>query len=74
MIFFHFILFSSEPHPSNNSDLVTGLEWEDQLATNRLSDTELRRLTILLTKIAESVRLRDIVCRPYFQDYELVSL
>lgn len=70
---FKFQTFSLEPHPSGNSDLVTGLEWEDQLATNRLSNSENRRLTILLTKIAHSVRLRDIVLRPYFQDYELVS-
>lgn len=68
-----FHAFPLEPHPSGNSDLVTGLEWEDQLATNRLSNSENRRLTILLTKIAHSVRLRDIVLRPYFQDYELVS-
>lgn len=61
-----------EPHPSNNSDFITGLEWQDQLSTNRLSNTENRRLRILLTKMAHSVRLRDVVLRPYFQDYELV--
>lgn len=62
-----------EPRPSDNPDLVTGLEWEDQLATNRLSISENRRLNIILTKIAHSVRLRDVVLRPFFQDYELVS-
>lgn len=59
-------------HPSDNADLVTGLEWEDPLNTNRLSISENRRLTILLTKIAHTVRLRDVVFQPYFQDYELV--
>lgn len=59
-------------HPSDNSNLVTGLEWEDPLHMNRLSISENRRLTVLLTKVAQSVRLRDIVLRPYFQDYELV--
>lgn len=61
-----------EPQMPDNSDLVTGLEWEDHLAKNRLSNSENRRLRILLTKIAHSVRLRDVVLRPYFQDYELV--
>lgn len=56
-----------------NPDLVTGLEWEDPLHKNRLSDSENRRLCVLLMKIAQSVRLREIVLRPYFQDYELVA-
>lgn len=78
---YEFILYCMVPltsfldqHPSDNLDLVTGLEWEDPLNTNRLSISENRRLTILLTKIAHTVRLRDIVLQPYFQDYELVCL
>lgn len=63
-----------ENHPSDNSDLVTGFEWEDPLHINRLSVSENRRATLLLTKIAHTVRLRDIVLRPYFQDYELVQV
>lgn len=35
--------------------------------------TENRRLCVLLTKIAQTVRLREFVLKPYFQDYELVS-
>lgn len=52
---------------------MTGLEWEDPLHRNRLSTTENRRLCVLLMKIAHSVRLRELVLRPYFQDYELVA-
>lgn len=40
---------------------------------NRLATCEHRRLCVLLTKIAQAVRLREIVLRPYFQDYELVA-
>lgn len=52
---------------------MTGLEWEDPMHCNRLSASEHRRLCVLLTKIAQAVRLREIVLRPYFQDYELVA-
>lgn len=61
------------PDHSVNPDLVTGLEWEDPLHRNRLAASEHRRLCVLLTKIAQTVRLREIVLRPYFQDYELVA-
>lgn len=61
------------PDNTENPDLVTGLEWEDPLHKNRLSISENRRLCVLMMKIAQSVRLREIVLRPYFQDYELVS-
>ncbi|KAG4066440.1 hypothetical protein HA402_007076 [Bradysia odoriphaga] len=67
------VIHDNEPHPSYNLDFVTGLEWEDHLATNRLSSSENRRIRVLLTKIASTVRLRDVVFRPYFQDYELVA-
>lgn len=56
-----------------NADLVTGLEWEDPTHCNRLSPSERRRLCLLLTKIAHTVRLRELVVRPYFQDYELIA-
>lgn len=53
--------------------MVCGLEWEDPLQINRLSDSENRRLCILITKIAQTVRLRELVLLPYFQDYELIA-
>lgn len=56
-----------------NENLVTGLEWEDPLHTNRLSVTENRQYCVLMMKIAHSVRLRELVLRPYFQDYELIA-
>lgn len=59
---------------SSNSDSVTGLQCEDSLhKNNRLSQHEHRRLDVLLMKIAHSVRLRELVLRSYFQDYELVA-
>lgn len=58
---------------TKNPDLVNGLEWEDPLQVNRLSESENRRLCVLLTKIAQTVRLRELVLEPYFQDYELIS-
>lgn len=52
---------------------MTGLEWEDPLQVNRLSVTEERRLSLLITKIATVVNMKKLVLRPYFQDYELVQ-
>lgn len=40
---------------------------------NRLSMSEERRLSLLITKIASLVNLRRLVLRPFFQDYELVA-
>uniref|UniRef100_A0A336LCA6 CSON008072 protein n=1 Tax=Culicoides sonorensis TaxID=179676 RepID=A0A336LCA6_CULSO len=54
-------------------DYVTGLEWEDPLHKNSISSSEHRHLCLILAKIAQSIRLRDVVLRPYFQDYELIS-
>lgn len=75
-IFYHQfcnVIHSDIPDNSKNDDLVSGLEWEDPLHVNRISESEHRRLCVLLTKIAQSVRLRELVLRPYFQDYELIS-
>lgn len=58
---------------SKNPDLICGLEWEDPLQVNRLSESENRRLCVLLTKIAQSVRFRELILEPYFQDYELIA-
>lgn len=58
---------------ARNVNLISGLEWEDPMHTNNLSDSERRRLCVLLTKIAQTVRLRDVVLMPFFQDYEMVS-
>lgn len=60
------------PDMGKNENLVTGLEWEDPLHVNSLSQSEERRLTLLITKIAALVNMRRLVLRPYFQDYELV--
>ncbi|XP_056643883.1 uncharacterized protein LOC130449862 [Diorhabda sublineata] len=67
------VIHNSVPQFSSNAPLVTGLEWENPLHTNRLSISEERRLSVLLTKIASLVNLKKIIFRPYFQDYELVS-
>ncbi|XP_074039133.1 uncharacterized protein [Leptinotarsa decemlineata] len=67
------VIHDSVPKFSENAPLVSGLEWEDPLHTNRLSISEERRLSVLLTKIASLVNMRKIILRPYFQDYELVS-
>ncbi|XP_072384086.1 uncharacterized protein [Diabrotica undecimpunctata] len=67
------VIHDSVPEFSKNAPLVTGLEWEDPLHTNRLSISEERRLNVLLTKIASLVNMKKIILRPYFQDYELVS-
>lgn len=61
------------PDHTANPDLVTGLEWNDPTHCNRLSCSEHRRLCVMMTKIAHTVRLREMVLRPYFQDYELVA-
>ncbi|XP_050306314.1 uncharacterized protein LOC126743325 [Anthonomus grandis grandis] len=67
------VINDSVPKFSQNSSIVTGLEWEDPLHTNRLSISEERRLNVLLTKIASLVNMKKLILRPYFQDYELVS-
>ncbi|KAG5882903.1 hypothetical protein JTB14_020171 [Gonioctena quinquepunctata] len=67
------VIHDSVPQFSDNAPLVSGLEWEDPLHTNRLSISEERRLSVLLTKIASLVNMRKLILRPYFQDYELVS-
>lgn len=61
------------PDFTKNENLVTGLEWDDPLQVNRLSTSEERRLSLLLTKIAVKVNMKKLVLRPYFQDYELVK-
>lgn len=62
------------PDFAKNADLVTGLEWEDPLQVNRLSVSEERRLSLLITKIAVVVNMKRLVLRPFFQDYELVKI
>ncbi|XP_057325404.1 uncharacterized protein LOC130667663 [Microplitis mediator] len=58
--------FSSKP-------TITGLEWEDPLHVNRISKTELRKLNLIITQIAVNINKRNLILRPYFQDYELVA-
>lgn len=60
-------------HPGDK-DCVTGLEWEDPLHKNSLSPYEYRHICLILAKIAQSIRLRDVVLMPYFQDYEIVRI
>lgn len=54
-------------------EFVTGLEWEDPMHINVVTPPEHRQITMILTKIANTVRIREIVLKPYFQDYENVS-
>ncbi|XP_060524820.1 uncharacterized protein LOC132701132 isoform X2 [Cylas formicarius] len=65
------VINDSVPEFSKNNSLVTGLEWEDPLHTKRLSISEERRLSLLITKIASLVNMRKLILKPYFQDYEL---
>ncbi|XP_012253830.2 uncharacterized protein LOC105684778 [Athalia rosae] len=67
------VIHDSVPEFGNNKPLVTGLEWEDPLHVNRLSGTEHRRLSLIITQIAVLINKRKLVLRPYFQDYELVA-
>ncbi|XP_018321327.1 uncharacterized protein LOC108734325 [Agrilus planipennis] len=67
------VIHGSVPDFSKNEPLVSGLEWEDPLQVNRLSGTEERRLSVLITKIASIVNLRKLLLMPFFQDYELVT-
>lgn len=62
------------PSFEKNENLVTGLEWDDPLQVNRLSPSEERRMSLLITKIATIVNQKKLILRPYFQDYELVKL
>jgi len=56
-----------------NKQFVTGLEWEDPMHINVLSQFEHRQVNMILTKIAHTCRLRDIIFEPYFLDYEMMS-
>ncbi|XP_018562489.1 uncharacterized protein LOC108904422 [Anoplophora glabripennis] len=67
------VIHQSVPDFDKNPCLTTGLEWEDPMHANRLSATEERRLSLLITKIASLVNIRKLILRPYFQDYELVA-
>ncbi|XP_055847317.1 uncharacterized protein LOC129913017 [Episyrphus balteatus] len=55
---------------SRNKDTVHGLEWNDPMHVNPVTDDEKRQLCILLMKIAKT---SIIPLLPYFQDYELVT-
>lgn len=56
-----------------NKEFITGLEWEDPMHINVLNQLEHRKVNLILTKIAHTCRLRDIIFEPYFQDYEMIS-
>lgn len=64
----------SVPDFSQNEPFTSGLEWEDPLHENDLGPTEERRVDIIMTKIASLVSTRQLILRPFFQDYELVSV
>ncbi|XP_063710170.1 uncharacterized protein LOC134838551 [Culicoides brevitarsis] len=40
---------------------------------NTLSNFENHHICLLLTKIAHSVRLREVALKPYFEDYEVIA-
>ncbi|KAL7024499.1 hypothetical protein ACKWTF_013069 [Chironomus riparius] len=58
---------------NGNKQFVSGLEWEDPMHINVLSQFEHRQVNMILTKIAHSCRLKDIIFEPYFLDYEMMS-
>lgn len=39
-----------------------------------MSKTELRKLNLIITQIAVNINKRNLILRPYFQDYELVGI
>lgn len=55
------------PKSFDEKPLVSGLEWEDHQHVNVLSPFELRQLTLILTKIAWSCRLREVHLEPLFK-------
>ncbi|XP_012283315.1 uncharacterized protein LOC105701272 [Orussus abietinus] len=67
------VIHDSVPEFGRNKPLVTGLEREDPLHVNRLSTTEHRKLSLIITQIAILANKRKIVLKPYFQDYELIA-
>ncbi|XP_066591621.1 EF-hand calcium-binding domain-containing protein 6 [Prorops nasuta] len=67
------LIHHSVPEFDKQEDLVTGLEWEDPLHVNVVSPIEQRKLDLIITQIALLLKKRNLVLRPYFQDYELVS-
>lgn len=40
---------------------------------NSLGPAEERRIDIIMAKIASLVNIRQLILRPFFQDYELVT-
>ncbi|KAJ8670753.1 hypothetical protein QAD02_002012 [Eretmocerus hayati] len=74
----HYAQFCTIIHEESSSlgknlPWTSGEEWEDPLQTNCLSPSEERRVKIIIAKIASVINSREIVLKPYFQDYELVS-
>ncbi|XP_011637056.1 uncharacterized protein LOC105427136 [Pogonomyrmex barbatus] len=67
------VIHDSGPDFEKNKPLVTGLEWEDPLHVNALSDTEMRKFNLIITQIAMLVNKKKILLWPYFQDYELIA-
>lgn len=69
-------IYSFTPVPDfwKNESLASGTEWDDPWYENSLGPTEERKIEILVTKIAASVNKRQLVLKPFFQDYELVRL
>lgn len=67
------VIHDSIPVFVDNEPLVNGLEWEDPMHTNRLSNSEERRLCVVIRQICLIIKLRRLLLSPYFHDYELVA-
>lgn len=60
-------LDSVTPLDQEVKPFVTGLEWEDDDHVNVFSPFELRQLKLIMTKISESCRFRDVYLAPFFK-------
>lgn len=58
---------------SKPSNFVTGLEWQDVGHVNVLTPFESRQFFLILTKIAQLCKLKEVNLEPYFKDYEFQS-
>ncbi|CAG9816180.1 unnamed protein product [Phaedon cochleariae] len=66
------VIHDNVPDFDNKVHMVTSSR-RDPLHSNRLSVSDERRFSVLLTKIASLVNMRRLILRPYFQDFQLVS-
>jgi hypothetical protein len=67
------VLRGENDEKHEDSRFVTTLEWEDPKHENVLTPFEDRHTNLILTKIAQVVKFKEIALEPYFQDYESMT-